>query len=64
MKLYDKFIYLEATSKIYLGIIMTTDIKTFLRIMFQNKILKADGQAFENLFTEIMQYAEDDFLER
>jgi hypothetical protein len=47
--------------KIFLGLIMTTAIKTFLRIMFQNKIFKADGQAFENLFTEIMQYAEDDF---
>ena len=31
------------------------------RHLFQNKIMKADGQAFEDIFTAIMNYAEDDF---
>ncbi|CAC9510871.1 putative cytoplasmic protein [uncultured Gammaproteobacteria bacterium] len=40
---------------------MDTSEKTFARIMFQNKIYKSDGQAFEDLFTAIMRYAEQDF---
>ncbi len=40
---------------------MTTDEKYILRTLFQNKIYKADGQAFEDIFTEIMNYAESDF---
>ena len=35
--------------------------KTLSRHLFQNKILKADGQAFEDIFTSIMNYAEADF---
>jgi len=35
--------------------------RTLSRTLFQNKILKADGQAFEDIFTLIMNYAEADF---
>ena len=35
--------------------------KTLARQLFQNKIFKADGQAFEDLFSSIMNYAEADF---
>ncbi len=35
--------------------------KALSRILFQNKIYKSDGQAFEDLFTEIMSYFESDF---
>lgn len=35
--------------------------KTIARIMFQNKILKAKGQQFEDLFVAIMGYARADF---
>jgi hypothetical protein len=35
--------------------------KTIARHLFQNKILKADGQSFEDLFTAIMNYTESDF---
>ena len=35
--------------------------KTLSRHLFQNKILKADGQAFEDIFTSIMNYAEANF---
>ncbi len=35
--------------------------KTLARYLFQNKILKADAQAFEDIFTSIMNYAEKDF---
>ena len=35
--------------------------KTLARQLFQNKILKADGQIFENIFSAIMNYAETDF---
>lgn len=35
--------------------------KTFARHLFQNKVLKADGQAFEDIFTAIMSYSESDF---
>ncbi len=40
---------------------MNRDEKTIARILFENKIFKANGQAFENLFTEIMSYAEPNF---
>jgi hypothetical protein len=40
---------------------LTRDEKSILRFLFQNKIYKADGQAFETLFTSIMNYAESDF---
>ena len=35
--------------------------KALARQLFQNKIFKADGQIFENLFGSIMNYAEEDF---
>jgi len=41
--------------------ILDTQEKMLARHLFQNKILKADGQAFEDIFTAIMNYAEDDF---
>ncbi|WP_342304384.1 ABC-three component system protein [Methanolobus sp. ZRKC5] len=40
---------------------MDINEKTIARHLFQNKILKADGQAFEDLFSAIMNYAEPDF---
>lgn len=40
---------------------MNTQEKTLARQLFQNKILKADGQTFEDLFSFIMNYAEPDF---
>ena len=40
---------------------MNDQEKTLARQLFQNKILKADGQAFEDIFTAIMNYAEADF---
>ncbi len=40
---------------------LTRDEKLILRTLFQNKIYKADGQVFEDLFTSIMSYAEKDF---
>ena len=40
---------------------MNSGEKTAARFLFQNKILKADGQAFEDIFTAIMNYAEMDF---
>ncbi len=40
---------------------MNMQEKVFARQMFQNKILKADGQEFENIFTAIMNYKESDF---
>lgn len=42
-------------------IMITLQEKTFARIQFKNKVAFADGQAFENLFTQIMSYAESDF---
>ena len=30
--------------------------------MFQNKIHKSDGQAFEDIFTSIMNYVDNDFM--
>ena len=40
---------------------MTRDEKYMLRAIFQNKIYKADGQKFEDLFTDIIKYAEPGF---
>ncbi len=40
---------------------MDSQLKALARILFQNKIFKSDGQAFEDLFTSIMSYAESDF---
>ena len=40
---------------------MTQNKKALARIFFENRILKSDKQAFEDLFTEIMNYKEDDF---
>nr|CBX27246.1 hypothetical protein N47_A12750 [uncultured Desulfobacterium sp.] len=40
---------------------MNIQEKTLARYFFQNKILKADGQAFEDIFTAIMNYAEAGF---
>ena len=40
---------------------MNIQEKTLARQLFQNKILKADGQIFENMFSEVMNYAEADF---
>jgi len=40
---------------------LNTQEKTLARHLFQNKILKADGQAFEDIFTAIMNYADTDF---
>jgi len=40
---------------------MNADEKAFARTLFENRILKADGDAFENLFTEIMNNAEPEF---
>ena len=40
---------------------MNVQEKTFARQLFQNKILKADGQIFEDIFSVIMNYAETDF---
>jgi hypothetical protein len=40
---------------------MNVQEKTLARILFENKIRKSDGSTFENLFTQIMNYAEPDF---
>ncbi|MBC2699057.1 MAG: hypothetical protein HF976_11130 [ANME-2 cluster archaeon] len=40
---------------------MDVQEKTFARQLFQNKILKADGQIFEDIFSATMNYAETDF---
>src|SRR5665648_561857 len=40
---------------------MNVQEKTLARQLFQNKILKADGQKFEDIFSAIMNYAEIDF---
>lgn len=40
---------------------MTTEEITLARIFFENKIRRSDGNAFEDLFTQIMNYAEPDF---
>ena len=40
---------------------LSREEKYILRILFQNKIHKADGQAFEDIFTSIMNYCEPNF---
>jgi hypothetical protein len=40
---------------------MNSQEKSLARQLFQNKLNKADGQAFEDIFTAIMNYAEPDF---
>lgn len=40
---------------------LTRDEKQILRILFQNKIYKADGQAFEDIFTALMNYSDSRF---
>lgn len=40
---------------------MNTQEKTIARILFQNKINRANGQKFEDIFTSIMNYAEQGF---
>ncbi len=40
---------------------MNLQERTIARHLFQNKLYKADGQAFEDIFTSIMNYAEVDF---
>jgi len=40
---------------------MNTNEIVLARILFENKIRKSDGNAFENLFTQIMNYAEPEF---
>lgn len=40
---------------------MESNQKTLARILFENKIRRSDGNTFEDLFTQIMNYAESDF---
>jgi hypothetical protein len=40
---------------------MTIEEKSIVRFLFQNKIYKADGQKFEDIFTDIMKYAYPEF---
>lgn len=40
---------------------MNIQEKTLARQLFQNKILKAEGQIFEDMFSAVMNYAEADF---
>ena len=40
---------------------MNVNEKTLVRQLFQNKILRSDGQSFEDMFTKIMNYAEEQF---
>ena len=40
---------------------MTVEEKAITRILFQNKIHKANGQKFEDIFTAILNYVEPDF---
>lgn len=40
---------------------MSDQERVLARILFQNKILNSDGNSFEDLFTQIMNYAEPDF---
>lgn len=40
---------------------MNTQERTLARQLFQNKIYKADGQKFEDIFSTIMNYKEKDF---
>ena len=41
--------------------LMNVQEKAIARKLFQNRILKSDGQAFEDIFTEVMNYSERDF---
>lgn len=40
---------------------MKTEEITLARILFENKIRRSDGNAFEDLFTQVMNYAEPEF---
>jgi hypothetical protein len=40
---------------------LTSDEKYIIRLIFKSKIYEADGQKFEDIFTDIMRYAEPDF---
>lgn len=40
---------------------MNQQEKSLARILFQNKIYKSDGQAYEDLFTEVMIFLHNDF---
>ena len=40
---------------------MNVQERSIARILFQNKIYKADGQAFEDIFTQLMNYTHKDF---
>jgi len=40
---------------------MKTEEKALARVFFENKILRFNGSAFEDLFTQIMNYAEPEF---
>ncbi len=40
---------------------MNIEERTLARHLFQNRIYKSDGQAFEDLFTAIMNYADENF---
>ena len=40
---------------------MNDNEKYFAGLQFENKLLKANGQAFEDLFTQIMTLRYDDF---
>ncbi|MDQ2088074.1 hypothetical protein RBH29_16725 [Herbivorax sp. ANBcel31] len=40
---------------------MNVNEKTLVRQLFQNKIFKSDGQLFEDMFVDIMNYAEKEF---
>jgi len=40
---------------------MNPQEKTLARLLFRNKVLESDGQKFEDIFTNIMNYAEPDF---
>lgn len=40
---------------------MNSQEKALARILFQNKVYRSNGQAFEDIFTEIMSYSESDF---
>jgi hypothetical protein len=40
---------------------MDSEMKSTVRTFFKNKIYNADGQKFEDIFTDIMRYAEPEF---
>ena len=40
---------------------MNNEEKTLARHLFVNRLLKANGQKFEDIFTAVMNYAEPDF---